>query len=108
MKKIVATFGLIATMFFSSIGHSAEEPNTYAPLEMATVTVRMSSGHPYGELYPCIEGCALRLLPFTKNAHVYLQGVLTSAVALQDGQELTGTVFLTTQPVDAIDQIVVK
>lgn len=108
MNKLFAILALTASVTFPAIGYSAEAPNTYLPLEMTTVIVRMTSSHPYGQLYPCHEGCALRLLPFTPDARIYIQGVPKSARELQDGQELVGTVFLTSQPIDAIDQIVAK
>ncbi|EHY76883.1 hypothetical protein PstZobell_05518 [Stutzerimonas stutzeri ATCC 14405 = CCUG 16156] len=105
MNKLFAILALTASAAVPTIGHSAEDPNTYAPLEMTTVTIRMTGGHPYGQLYPCPEGCALRLLPFTPDARIYVQGVPKSARELQDGQKLVGTVFLTSQPIDAIDRI---
>lgn len=108
MNKLFATLALTASVTLPAIGYSAEDPNTYTPLEMTTVIVRMTGGHPYGQLYPCPEGCALRLLPFTPDARIYVQGVPKSARELQDGQELVGTVFLTSRPIDAIDQIVAK
>ncbi|NRF48500.1 hypothetical protein HRF68_12710 [Pseudomonas stutzeri] len=108
MNKLFAILSLTANIAFPAIGHSAEDPNTYAPLEMTTVTIRMTGGHPYGELYPCPENCAPRLLPFTPSARIYLQGAPTFAHNLQDGQELVGTVFIKSQPIDAIDQIVAK
>lgn len=108
MNKLFAILALTASVTFPAISYSAEDPKTYVPLEMTTVTIRMTSGHPYGQLYTCPEGCALRLLPFTPDARIYIQGVPKSARELQDGQELVGTVFLTRQPIDAIDQIVAK
>lgn len=108
MNKLFAILALTASAAFPAIGHDAEDPNSYSPLEMTTVTIRMTGGHPYGQLYPCPGGCALRLLPFTPDARIYLQGKEKSARELQDGQELVGTVFLTSQPIDAIDQIVAK
>lgn len=109
MKKIIAAFHLIALLLLSSSAHSTEDdPNAYTPLESTTVIIRMTGGHPYGQLSPCAERCALRLLPFSPNATIYLQGRPTSARDLQDGQELVGTVFLRTQPIDAIDQIIAQ
>lgn len=109
MNKLLAIFALIGTAAFPSLAQSAEDdPNTYAPLEMTAVTIRITGGHPYGELYPCAENCALRLLPFTPSARIYLRGAPTSARDLQDGQELVGTVFINNHPIIAIDQIVAK
>lgn len=106
MNKLFAILALTASAALPAISHGAEDPNSYSPLEMTTVTIRMTGGHPYGQLYPCPEGCALRLLPFTPDARIYLQGAEKSARELHDGQEVVGTVFITSQPIDAIDQIV--
>lgn len=105
MNKLITILALMASAALPAIGHGAEDPNSYSPLEMTSVTIRMTGGHPYGQLYPCPEGCALRLLPFTPDARIYVQGVPKSARELQDGQKLVGTVFLTSQPIDAIDRI---
>lgn len=104
-----AAITLITGAAFSSFINSAEiDPNAYSPLEMAAVTIRMTGGHPYGEFYPCPEGCALRLLPFTPNARIYIDGLPITPRSLQHGQQLIGTMFLTSQPIDAIDQIVAQ
>lgn len=109
MNKLLILFILVGSAVFASFGHSAEnDQNTYTPLEMTHITIRLTGGFPYGELYPCPENCALRLLPFTPNARIYLHGILTPIGELQDGQELVGTVFINSQPIDAIDQIVAK
>jgi len=105
MNKLFTILALTASAAFPAISHGAEDLNSYSPLEMTTVTIRMASGHPHGQLYPCPEGCALRLLPFTPNARIYVQGIPKPTRELQDGQELVGTVFLTSQPIDAIDRI---
>lgn len=104
-----AAYTLITGAAFSGFIQSAEiDPNAYAPLEMTAVKVQMTGGHPYAQFYPCPEGCALRLLPFTPDARIYIDGIPTPSRELQHGQRLVGTVFLTSQPIDAIDQIVAK
>lgn len=108
MKLLPAILALSAGTLMSCFAYSSEDPNAYAPLEMATVTIQVINGHPYGELSPCPDSCALRLLPLTPDARIYLEGLLTPARELQDGQKLTGTIFLKNQPIDAIDQIVAK
>ncbi len=105
MKLLPAILALSAGTLMSCFAYSSEDPKAYAPLEMTTVTVRMTGGYPYGQFYPCAEGCALRLLPFTPDARISIQGAPKSARELQNGQELVGTVFLTSQPIDAIDRI---
>ncbi|GEM_PF-724910 len=108
MKLIPAILTVSASTLMSFFAYSSEDSNAYAPLEMATVTIRVINGHSYGELYPCLDGCALRLLPLTPDARIYLEGVLVPARELQNGQKLIGTIFLKKQPIDAIDQIVAK
>lgn len=108
MKILLSILALSAGTFGSGIAYSSEDPNAYAPLEMTTVTIRLIGGLPYGELYTCPEGCALRRLPLTPEARIYIEGLLTTPRELKDGQKLTGTVFLKSQPIDSIDQIVGK
>ncbi|MDX1367462.1 hypothetical protein [Pseudomonas sp.] len=108
MSRLIAYFTLTATLLLTGITHAEDsDTNSYNLLEMATVTIRMTGGYPYGELSPCPD-CPLRLLPFTPDAQLYLQGRKTEASALQDGQTLIGTVFIRNKPIDAISEIVAK
>lgn len=108
MNRLITYFILTAALLLAGITHAEDsDTNSYSPLEMTSVTIRITGGHPYGELSPCPD-CPLRLLPFTPDAQLYIQGLKTEASALQDGQALMGTVFIRNKPIDAISEIVAK
>lgn len=108
MSRLIAYFTLTAALLLTGITHADDSvANSYSPLEMASVTIRMTDGYPYGELSPCPD-CPLRLLPFTPDAQLYIQGRKSAASVLQDGQRLVGTVFIRNKPIDAISEIVAK
>ncbi|WP_457789150.1 hypothetical protein [Pseudomonas sp. PL-6] len=107
MYKLAATLMLPIGLLLNASAYAEEDTNSYAPLEMVEVTIRMTGGHPYGELRPCPE-CPLRLLPFSPGALVYINGQRMTADNLQDGQSLEGTVFLRNKPIDSINEIIAK
>lgn len=107
MYKLAATLMLPIGLLLNASAYAEEGASSYAPLEMVEVTIRMTGGHPYGELRPCPE-CPARLLPLTPDAQLYINGKRTSSSTLQDGQRLIGTVFLSSSPIDAIREIVAK
>lgn len=107
MYKLAATLMLPIGLLLNASAYAEEGASSYAPLEMVEVTIRMTGGHPYGELRPCPE-CPLRLLPFSPGALVYINGQRMTADKLQDGQSLEGTVFLRNKPIDSINEIIAK
>lgn len=107
MYKILTTLILPIGLTLSLGVYAEEDINSYAPLEMIEVSIRMTGGHPYGELRPCPE-CPMRLLPFAPGALVYINGQRITADSLQDGKTLKGTVFLRNKPIDSIYEIVAK
>ncbi|WP_061240654.1 hypothetical protein [Ectopseudomonas composti] len=107
MYKFLAALMLPIGMTLNAGVYAEEDINSYTPLEMIEATIRMTGGHPYGELRPCPE-CPLRLLPFAPGAFVYINGQRMTADSLQNGQTLKGTVFLQNKPIDSIHEIVAK
>ena len=107
MYKYAATLILPIGLLLSANSYAEEEMLTHSSLEMVEVTIRMTGGHPYGELRPCPE-CPLRLLPFASDALVYINGQRMTADSLQNDQVLEGTVFLRNKPIDSINEIIAK
>lgn len=106
MNKTTSYFTLLLGLLAATIVH-ADDGTTPTLLEMADVTIHITGGHPYGELRPCMD-CPLRLLPFTPDAQLYINGQKLPQSSLHEGRHLTGTVFLRSQPIDAISEIVAK
>lgn len=107
MNKFMATLILPIGLLLSTSIYAEEDINSYAPLEMVEVTIRVTGGYPYGELRLCPD-CPLRLLPFTPDALVYINGQRMTTNTLHNGQTLMGTVFLHSKPIDSINEIVAK
>ncbi|UPQ83457.1 hypothetical protein M0M42_03345 [Pseudomonas knackmussii] len=106
MNKTTWYFTLLLGLLASALAH-ADDRTPPTLLEMADVTIHIAGGNPYGELRPCMD-CPPRLLPFTPDAQLYINGRKLPQHSLQAGQHLTGTVFLRSQPIYAISEIVVK
>jgi hypothetical protein len=108
VNKIIKQFILVGALFHStSLTAYAQEPDeaSVSILEKASVTIRLMNNNPYAELRLCSD-CPLRLLPFTRDAVIYLKGQRQTSQVLSDGQILLGTVFVQSQPVDSISEIV--
>ncbi|WXL25098.1 hypothetical protein WG219_17605 [Ectopseudomonas mendocina] len=95
--------GILSLAPFTQAQEAIEDDSLI--LEKASVTIRMMNNNPYAELRLC-EGCPLRLLPFTRDAQIYLKGQRQTKLVLSDGQVLLGTVFVQSKPVDSISEIV--
>lgn len=108
MKRSSAyTFPLACTLLVSTAYAEEKSSNNYSPLEMTTVTIRKTDTYPYGELRTCPE-CQPRLLPFTPNARIYVNGQEINNDKLIDKQIFIGTVFIDSSPIDSISEIVDK
>ncbi|KRW62837.1 hypothetical protein [Pseudomonas sp. TTU2014-080ASC] len=106
MNNLIKQLLVLSTLFLPPHVQAQEpiEDNSLI-LEKASVTIRMMNNNPYAELRLC-EGCPLRLLPFTRDAQIYLKGQRQTKLVLSDGQVLLGTVFVQSKPVDSISEIV--
>lgn len=108
MKRLSAyTFPLACGLLASTSYADDTSGSNYSPLEMTTVTIRKTDTYPYGELKTCPE-CQLRLLPFTPNARIYINGQEINNDQLIDKQVFIGTVFIDSSPIDSISEIVDK
>lgn len=108
MSKLIAHLVLTACLFFTiSTVHAEIDSNSQTIIEMADVTIRMTNNHPYAEFTPC-DDCPSRLLSFSPTAQIYLHGQRTAASELQDGQTITGTIFIQSSPIESIREIVAK
>lgn len=108
MKNLNKYIIPLACTLLTNTSHAEDNPTSkYSPLEMTTVTIRKTDSYPYGELKTCPE-CQLRLLPFTPNSRIYVNGQEIDNHQLLDKQVFIGTVFIDSSPIDAISEIVDK